>query len=264
MPPNQNYPRLSEMSRTMKTVRQHRRLNPDQDSTQDTKRTSWGLGGEREDRQRAVPGPEGCVRSGSESLPSSDRGAPKRFTARRRVQVRSASVRAQRGGRGHVGSGHMGGGRGRRQRQVRSGVRRTCQGQLRGLPPLGMQMLQGFLGERDYVHRLGLRGLQRALDHAEALHVLRGLLRGGQKEVLQRLRWLREQGQVGSLLRRQVRRALRGDDADSLAGARHEVDVVYRIGDEKLDFLLSGGRELIRLQLENIPDLLGVRTAGGI
>jgi len=37
---------------------------------------------------------------------------------------------------------------------------------------------------------------------------------------------------------------------------------MYRIGDEKLNFLLSRGRELIRLQLKNTPDLLGVRAAG--
>lgn len=127
---------------------------------------------------------------------------------------------------------------------------------------LGVKVFQGFLGERDDVHGLGLCGLHLTFNHVEALNVLRLPLRGGEDEVLQLLGLLREQGEVGSLLGRHVLRTLRSDDADSLAGAGHEVDVMYRIGDEKLNFLLSRGRELIRLQLKNTPDLLGVRAAG--
>lgn len=126
---------------------------------------------------------------------------------------------------------------------------------------LGVQMFQGFLGEGDHVHGLGLRGLHLALHHAKALNVLCLRLRGREDEVLQ-FRRLREQREVGGLVCARVLGTLRRDDAESLARAGHEVDVMYGVGDKKLNFLLSGCRELVGLQLENIPDLLSITTAG--
>lgn len=92
--------------------------------------------------------------------------------------------------------------------------------------------------------------------------MLRSLLLSRQDQTPQLLRLRREQGEAGRGGRGHARGALCGDDADSLAGTRHETDVVDGTGHEQLDLLLPGRGQLVRLQLKNVPDLVSAAAAG--
>ena len=130
---------------------------------------------------------------------------------------------------------------------------------------VGVEMLQRFLGKCDDMHWLSLGGLHLASNHTEALNVLCLLLLSGKDQALQLLRLLCEQGDVGSRVCGHALGALGSHDADPLAGTWHEVNVMHRVGDKKLNLLLSRRGELVWLQLKNVPALVHItarNTAG--